>query len=125
MILQHRRPGPRRSGRNPANARQYNLSPREFEWLKNTTGQPATRCPELGRRSATWTTTRDAGVQAMPRQTKPIHPPKNWRVLKAHPLAELVDFGAGIDLAALTKHIREHGYDENEPVVLHEGQILD
>src|SRR5262249_19418114 len=41
------------------------------------------------------------------------------------PLAELVRFGDGIDADALADYLRQHGYDEQEPIVLHEGKILD
>jgi hypothetical protein len=58
-------------------------------------------------------------------RTKPIPTPKGWQNLKPHPLSELVEFGAGIDLDAMAEHMREHGYDEDEAIILHEGMILD
>jgi hypothetical protein len=58
-------------------------------------------------------------------KTEPIAAPKNWQSLKPHPLAELVEFGVGIDIEALADHMRKHGYDPDEPIVLHEGNILD
>lgn len=58
-------------------------------------------------------------------RTRFIPVPKAWHNLQAHPLADLVDFGAGIDMAKLVAHMREHGYDHNEPVVIWEGMILD
>lgn len=51
--------------------------------------------------------------------------PTSWQNLQPHPLSALTEFGAGIDLSALEKHIREHGYDADEAIILHEGQILD
>lgn len=51
--------------------------------------------------------------------------PKNWKDLKPHPLSALVEFGAGIDVSALAAHMRQHGYDQEEAIVLYEGQILD
>jgi hypothetical protein len=58
-------------------------------------------------------------------KTKPIPVPKSWKGLKPHPLADLVDFGAGIDLEAVAGHMQRHGYDHDEAIVLFEGQILD
>jgi hypothetical protein len=58
-------------------------------------------------------------------KTNPIPTPKNWQSLKPHPLSELVEFGAGIDLDAMAEHMRKHGYDEDEAIILHEGMILD
>jgi len=58
-------------------------------------------------------------------KTKPIPRPANWQSLRPHALSALTEFGAGIEIAALQKHIREHGYDADEAIILHEGQILD
>jgi hypothetical protein len=58
-------------------------------------------------------------------KTSPIPPPENWQELKPHPLSDLVEFGAGISIEALAEHMRQHGYDEDEAIVLHEGMILD
>jgi hypothetical protein len=57
--------------------------------------------------------------------TKPIPAPKNWQDLQPHSLAELVEFGAGIDLDALAEYMRQHGYDPDEAIVLHDNMILD
>lgn len=56
---------------------------------------------------------------------KPIPTPKNWQTLGAHALAQLTDFGAGVDLETVTEHMRRHGYDASEPITLFEGKILD
>jgi hypothetical protein len=58
-------------------------------------------------------------------KTKPIEAPKDWQHLQPHPLSELVEFGAGIDLDAMAEHMRQHGYDPDEAIILHEGKILD
>jgi hypothetical protein len=58
-------------------------------------------------------------------KTQLIPAPRNWQELEPHPLAALVDFGAGIDLEALAGHMRNHGYDADEAIVLHDGMILD
>lgn len=51
--------------------------------------------------------------------------PKNWQQLQPHPLSSLVDFGVGIEVMELAAHMRQHGYDDREPIVLFEGMILD
>jgi len=58
-------------------------------------------------------------------KTKPIATPDNWQALEPHPLSDLSDFGAGIDIEALAKHMTEFGYDEDEAIILHCGRILD
>jgi len=58
-------------------------------------------------------------------KTEWIPVPKNWKKLRPHPLSELVEFGVGIDIVALSEHIRIHGYDAGEPIIIHDGQILD
>ena len=58
-------------------------------------------------------------------KTKSIKTPDNWKKLKPHALAQLLEFGSNIDLDGLTKHIKEHGYDQDEPIILFEGMILD
>lgn len=58
-------------------------------------------------------------------KVEPVRAPKNWRELPVHPLAELIEFGVGIDIDALAGYIAEHGYDASEYIVLYEGQILD
>jgi class 3 adenylate cyclase len=58
-------------------------------------------------------------------ETQTIAVPRNWPALQPHQLSELVGFGVGIDIEALAKHMSEHGYDPDEPVVLLDGQILD
>lgn len=50
--------------------------------------------------------------------------PDNWKELPNHPLAELVEFGLGIDLNSLADHMRENGYDEDEPIILIEAPEL-
>jgi hypothetical protein len=58
-------------------------------------------------------------------QTRSIATPTDWQHLQPHPLAEIVEFGAGIDLDALAAHMRQYGYDPDEAIVLHDGMILD
>ena len=62
-------------------------------------------------------------------KTRPCKAPENWRDLKPHPLSEVIEFGAGIDLDAFEAFMLEHGYDESEPIILIEDgadpQILD
>ena len=58
-------------------------------------------------------------------KTEPMPTPENWQDLKPHALSALTEFGAGINVDELRKHIREHGYDVDEAIILHEGQILD
>lgn len=58
-------------------------------------------------------------------KTRPIPVPTDWRSLTPHPLSALVEFGAGIDVDALAEHMRLHGYDPDEAIILHDGMILD
>jgi hypothetical protein len=58
-------------------------------------------------------------------RTEAIETPQNWQGLKPHPLASLVEFGVGIDIKAAVEHVRQHGYDPDEAIVLHEGMIVD
>ena len=58
-------------------------------------------------------------------RTKSIPTPEDWPELKYHDLSGLIEFGAGIDLGGVVRHMREHGYDEGEPIILFEGKILD
>jgi hypothetical protein len=58
-------------------------------------------------------------------KTRPIARPNDWRELEPHPLSKLVEFGVGLDLDALAEHMRQHGYDPDEAIVLHDGKILD
>jgi hypothetical protein len=58
-------------------------------------------------------------------KTQLIPTPKNWQELQPHPLSALVEFGAGIDVGALAKHMQEHGYDPDEAIIIHDGMILD
>jgi excinuclease UvrABC ATPase subunit len=51
-------------------------------------------------------------------KTEFMLPPANWKNLTFHPLSEVVAFGVGIDVDALAAHITEHGYDEQEAIVL-------
>jgi hypothetical protein len=60
----------------------------------------------------------------MSKLTKSIPVPDNWKRLKHHPLSCLVEFGTGISMDALVGHMREIGYDDDEPVVLCDGKIL-
>lgn len=61
----------------------------------------------------------------MSRHTEYIPHVADWQTLKHHPLSALVEFGAGIDLDALAADMRENGYDEDKPIVLLDGEILD
>ena len=45
--------------------------------------------------------------------------------LKVHPAANCLPMMDDERFAELVKSIREHGYDKHEPVVVHEGKILD
>lgn len=58
-------------------------------------------------------------------KTKRIPVPANWKDLKTHPLAMLIGYGLGIDTVKLAEHMREHGYDDSEPIVIFDGQIFD
>lgn len=58
-------------------------------------------------------------------KTRTINTPKDWQSLKYHPLSELTDFGAGIDLEGLAEHMRRHGYDHDERIILLGGEIFD
>ncbi len=58
-------------------------------------------------------------------KTKAIPTPQNWKTLKPHPLSELVEYGVGIDLNGMAAHMRQHGYDEGEPIILFEDRTLD
>lgn len=56
--------------------------------------------------------------------TRPIKTPPAWGLLDYHELAELNDFGEGIDVDRLAKHMREYGFDEAEPIILFEGKVI-
>src|SRR5262249_15760743 len=58
-------------------------------------------------------------------KTKLISVPASWQKLTYHPLSELVEFGDGIDLGALAQHMSDHGYDQDESIVLLGDKILD
>jgi hypothetical protein len=58
-------------------------------------------------------------------KTTRIRTPQNWQGLEPHPLSALVEFGAGIEIEALAAHMRSHGYDRDEAIILHDGMILD
>lgn len=51
-------------------------------------------------------------------RTKPIDVPRDWHLLKPHPLADLCEFGAGIDMDAIVADMMNGGYDERYPIVL-------
>lgn len=55
----------------------------------------------------------------------PCAVPKDWPKLKAHPLAAIAEFKAGIDLQGMADHMRRHGYDASEPIILFQNLILD
>ena len=57
-------------------------------------------------------------------KTKAIPTPKNWKELEPHPLAELADYGVGINQEELTRSIQEDGFDPDEPIIEYEGKIL-
>jgi len=61
----------------------------------------------------------------MSRHTEYVPLVPDWQKLKHHPLSALVEFGAGIDLDALAADMRENGYDEDKPIILLDGMILD
>lgn len=54
----------------------------------------------------------------MARFTKPIQTPDNWKELIPHPLSQLTEYGAGIDVEALAAHMQNNGYDEDERIIL-------
>ena len=54
-----------------------------------------------------------------------IEAPERWKDLKAHPLACLAPYGQGIDTVQGAEFMRKVGYDQTEPIVLFDGQILD
>jgi hypothetical protein len=58
-------------------------------------------------------------------KTKKIPTPDGWEHLEYHPLADLVEFGAGINVDDLADSMRDRGYDQQESIVLFEGKILD
>jgi hypothetical protein len=62
-------------------------------------------------------------------KTERIPAPPDWKNLKAHTLADVVEFGAGLDIGALAEHIRVHGYYPDEAIVIFkedgEDRILD
>src|SRR5262245_52501410 len=61
----------------------------------------------------------------MPMQVRAIPVPDDWQALRPHPLIDLVEVGAGVNLEAMAGRMRRHGYDPDEAVVLHEGMVLD
>jgi hypothetical protein len=58
-------------------------------------------------------------------KTRPIKTPPNWKELSFHPLSQLTEFGKGVDVTAMAEHMKDHGYDEEEAIILFEGFILD
>lgn len=58
-------------------------------------------------------------------KTVAIKTPKNWESLSPHPLSELIEFGKGISVEAMAEHMKAHGYDPEEAIILFEGMILD
>lgn len=50
--------------------------------------------------------------------TEWMNTPANWQTLHYHPLCEVTDFGAGVDMDAFSASMRANGYDSDEPVVL-------
>lgn len=56
--------------------------------------------------------------------TRPIATPKAWGLLDYHELADLNEFGEGIDVDRLAKHMRDYGYDDSEPIILFEGKVI-
>ncbi len=51
--------------------------------------------------------------------TNPVPVPQNWQALTYHPLACFVEFGAGVSLDRTVAFFREHGYDQDERIVLY------
>lgn len=51
--------------------------------------------------------------------------PSNWKNLVCHPLAEVVAFGVGIDVNALAAHIKTHGYDDQESIIIYRHERKD
>lgn len=51
--------------------------------------------------------------------------PENWKEMPAHPLAELSDFGVGIDVDGLAASIKNNGYDTSEPITVREKDGVD
>lgn len=59
------------------------------------------------------------------KKIKRIPAPENWKDLKCHRLATLVPYGAGLETVKLAEHMRADKYDDDEPIVLLDGEILD
>lgn len=55
----------------------------------------------------------------------PISPPKNWKTMPVHPLAELMQFGKGIDLPAFTAHMKKWGYRKENPLYVVGEELFD
>lgn len=58
-------------------------------------------------------------------KTEFIQTPNGWEHLTYHPLSEVVGFGVGIDVDALAKHIADHGYDDQESIVIYRDGKID
>jgi hypothetical protein len=57
-------------------------------------------------------------------KVKKIKAPPHWQKLPAHPLADLVPFGAGIDVDELAAHMMRNGFDPSERITLLDGKVL-
>lgn len=56
--------------------------------------------------------------------TRSVAVPKYWENLEFHPLSELTDFGAGVDVGSVADYMAERGYDPDYPITLWDGRIL-
>jgi hypothetical protein len=54
-----------------------------------------------------------------------INAPRNWKEMPVHRLANLTEFGAGIDLDEVARHMKRFGYDPTEAIVIFEKQLFD
>lgn len=54
-----------------------------------------------------------------------IPTPENWRALPVHPMAQVLPTHVGMRFEDLVRSISQNGYDPNEPILVHEGMIID
>lgn len=56
--------------------------------------------------------------------TRPIATPKAWALIEHHELADLFEFGESVDFEGMVQFMRDHGFDDREPIVLYEGKVI-
>lgn len=69
--------------------------------------------------------TRDDLQRTRRMKTEVIAVPSGWEHLPYHPLSKTVEFGIGINVEEMAVFMKEHGYDENESIIIYRDQILD